>query len=407
MMIGIRIIILLCALIVSTHIGAQQRFLPPVEPGDSTARASLLTCAPGAEVYTLEGHTGLRLLYGTTDVVANWGVFDFTSPNFIYRFVKGETDYRIGLSPTIYFIMAYEQEQRQITEQILNLTPKQISDLVEAVNLNYQPENRVYRYKYATDNCATRPLNLIEQVIGAPILLPRNPSKAEQMRTLRKEMTYFHSNYPWYQFGIDLCLGSGVDTPITHRKMMFAPVVLEELASTAIIDAGPLKGQSLVSHTSIILEGPAEGSILSPTPWYLTPITAMTALLVITILLTIFERRKKKTNRWFDSILFTAFGIEGCIVTFLVMVSVHEATSPNWLIFWLNPLCFIVPIATVIKRLQKVADWYHVYNVIAIALLPIIMALNIQTINPAMMTLAVCGLIRSTNSILNATTKNK
>lgn len=404
---GFRIIILLCALIVSLHIRAQQRFLPAVEPTDSTARASLLTCAPGAEVYTLEGHTGLRLQYGTTDVVANWGVFDFSAPNFIYRFVKGETDYRIGLSPTIYFLMAYEREQRQITEQVLNLTHKQISDLVDAVNLNYQPENRVYRYKYATDNCATRPLNLIEQVIGAPILLPQEPAEAEQMRTIRNEMALFHSNYPWYQFGIDMCLGSGVDELITSRQMMFAPVVLEELAATAIIDAGPLKGQPLVTSTSYLLNSSNSETILPPTPWYLTPIAAMTTLLAITILLTIFERKRKKTNRWFDAILFTGFGIQGCIISFLVGVSVHEATSPNWLILWLNPLCFIVPIAAMIKRLQKVADWYHVYNIIAIALLPIIVLLGIQNINPALMTLATCGLIRSTNTILNANRKNK
>ena len=398
---------MLCALIVTLHIRAQQRFLPVVETTDSTATASLLTCAPGADVYTLEGHTALRLQYGTTDLVANWGVFDFDSPNFIYRFVKGETDYKIGIAPTIYFLMAYEHEQRTITEQTLNLTHEQFCQLVDAVNKNYQPENRVYRYKYASDNCATRPLEIIEQVIGAQILLPTEPVNAKKMTTIRNEMRYFHSNYPWYQYGIDLCLGSGVDTIITPRQMMFAPVVLEELAATAIINAGPLKGEPLVNQTSTLIQGNPDGSILPPTPWYLTPMAAMSALLLLTIIITATERKRSKTNRWFDTILFTGFGIQGCIIAFLVLVSVHEATSPNWLLLSLNPLCFIIPIAMMIKRTRKAANYYHTYNIFATTLLLVIAAIGIQTVNIALLILATCGLIRSINYTLNASTKNK
>ena len=59
---------------------------------------SLITCAPGKEIYQLEGHSALRIKRpGSYDVAVNWGVFDFNAPNFVYRFVKGETDY-IGVS---------------------------------------------------------------------------------------------------------------------------------------------------------------------------------------------------------------------------------------------------------------------------------------------------------------------
>lgn len=76
--------------------------LPLGFAAESTAalRVSLLTCAPGREVYQLEGHTALRLIetpdsitQNDYDIVVNWGVFDFTTPNFVYRFVKGATDY--------------------------------------------------------------------------------------------------------------------------------------------------------------------------------------------------------------------------------------------------------------------------------------------------------------------------
>lgn len=56
-------------------------------------RVSLLTAYPGADIYQLEGHTALRIRHPQRgDYVVNWGLFDFDSPGFVYRFVKGETD---------------------------------------------------------------------------------------------------------------------------------------------------------------------------------------------------------------------------------------------------------------------------------------------------------------------------
>ena len=59
------------------------------------------------------------------DQVINWGLFDFEAPNFVYRFVKGETDYMCGTVPADYFINSYLRDGRTVTEQILDLTPAQ------------------------------------------------------------------------------------------------------------------------------------------------------------------------------------------------------------------------------------------------------------------------------------------
>ena len=77
-----RLLFLLCSLVsvFSSHAKAPE--------------VSVLICGPGSNIYELEGHAGLLIdhpEYGK--FVVNWGVFDFNSPNFVYRFVKGETDY--------------------------------------------------------------------------------------------------------------------------------------------------------------------------------------------------------------------------------------------------------------------------------------------------------------------------
>ena len=64
---------------------------------------SVLTCAPGNEIYAVFGHTALRYenLSRGEDWVYNYGMFSFRTPNFVMRFVKGETDYQLGRIPYI------------------------------------------------------------------------------------------------------------------------------------------------------------------------------------------------------------------------------------------------------------------------------------------------------------------
>ena len=59
--------------------------------------ASLLTCSPGTEVYSLYGHTGLRMkdTRKNLDLVFNYGVFDFRRPHFVWYFMLGECDYEV------------------------------------------------------------------------------------------------------------------------------------------------------------------------------------------------------------------------------------------------------------------------------------------------------------------------
>ena len=68
-------------------------------------RVSLLTCAPGTEIYALFGHTAIRYENPSKqqDWVFNYGMFNFREPNFVMRFVKGETDYQLGVVPFKHF----------------------------------------------------------------------------------------------------------------------------------------------------------------------------------------------------------------------------------------------------------------------------------------------------------------
>ncbi len=398
---------LLCVLTATPAVRAQQRFLPVPDPACTPITVSLLTCSPGAEVYELEGHSALRLQYvsadpaGAVDVAVNWGVFDFATPGFVYRFIKGETDYSIGIAPTPLFLYQYIAAGRRVTEQTLSLTPSQAAAVIDLVEENMQPENRIYRYNYVLDNCATRPLAVIERVIGDTLQLPYGCDDLGSDPTFRNEMRHFHADYPWYQFGIDLCLGSGVDRTITRRETMFAPTVLQQLVAGAVIPASHGKpARPLVASTQTLVEG-APGSLSQPTPWILTPMAAMLALLIITCAVTYRDIRSRHQSRWFDAILFGIYGVLGCIIAFLIFISVHEATSPNWLFLWLNPLCLLVPVLIWAARARRFLKIYLTAAVTATVALGLLFIAGVQSLNPAFLPMMLAGIIRSLFIILS------
>ena len=230
-----------------------------------TARAdnvvvSLITCYPGQNIYELYGHTELRVRGKGYDWVFNYGTFDFRAPNFIYRFVKGETDYMLAGYPSEYMYVGYEN--RKIVEQVLNLTPEQARAVSNALFNGAQPDNRTYRYNYVLDNCSTRPRDIVEAVVGESLQYPPMPSGL----TFRSMMHRYNTNYAWQQFGIDLALGSGLDYELDARQQMFAPISLMQAFGGATIERGGER-VPLVTDTNTLNPGSDEGDSRPPSPW--------------------------------------------------------------------------------------------------------------------------------------------
>lgn len=354
----------------------------PVADGDLIV--SIVTCEPGPDVYELCGHSALRIRNERMDSVWNYGIFDFTSPNFLYRFCKGETDYMVYGYQFARFMPTYVRRGSKVTEQVLDLTQEEARRLKEMVERESLPENRVYRYNYVRDNCATRPWKRVTQASSEPVLLP----DTLHFPTFRQEMRHFHRNYPWYQFGIDLVLGSGLDYPLERDEDTFAPPVLEAKIADATIG-----GRPLVKETRVIYPGNGDVT-LPPTPWYKTPMAAGILMLALSLGALFAFVRKGKGWRWWISLYFLAAGIAGCIVAFLVFFSQHEATSPNVLIFWLNPLQLIIAFGVWWKSWRSVVKVMAIYDAAMAVLLIALWATPLisQVANPAIWPMLACVL---------------
>ncbi|MCM1077531.1 MAG: DUF4105 domain-containing protein [Bacteroides sp.] len=362
-------------------------------------KVSLLTAHAGADIYQLEGHTALRIrMEGGGDYVVNWGLFDFDAPNFVYRFVKGETDYMAGAAPTPLFLTVYAREGRAVVEQTLNLTGEEKMRVLELITRNLQPENRVYRYNYVLDNCATRPLAIIERAIGDTLSFGDPGLPDEAVTTFRNAMRHYHTNYPWYQFGIDLALGSGIDRPISRHEMAFAPEALESMLATAVRP----DGRAIVGSSDFIVGNAGSSAVLDKTPFLLTPMFWSLVVLAISVIVSWCQLRNGKPGtaaKIFDTVYFLIMGLTGCVIVFLIFISVHEATSPNWLLLWLNPLCFIPVVATWVKRYEKLLFSYQILNFAFLIALLTVFTFGVQSANPAFIPLIAADVVRALSCI--------
>ena len=342
--------------------------------GKDNLTVSLITCYPGSEIYELCGHSAVRVRGENIDSVWNFGIFNFDQPNFVYRFVKGETDYMGASYPFKWFLPEYVESGRRVVEQDLNFTPQEAEQMLMILRESVLPEKAVYRYNYIKDNCSTRILNHMDSASTEIIIYP----DSVRYGTFRNEMRVYHKNYPWYQFGIDLALGSGLDQNIGSREEMFVPVEMMRNASTAHF----ADGRPLVKATRVLNAG-SDNAVLPPTPWFLNPLFWSWLVALFTGIVVV---RNIITGRLFMPIYgvwFFILGLAGCLVAFLVFISVHEASDPNILILWLNPFQFLYVISMGIRKLRPLAIALTWYNIIVVGVLIIVSPFIKQSFNPA------------------------
>lgn len=336
---------------------------------------SLITCYPGPEIFELCGHSALRIRTADSDSVWNYGLFNFNEPNFVYRFCKGETDYHMGGYPFEWFLPEYVSRGSRVVEQHLNLTEEEAVKLRSMLQSEQLKDHGKYRYNYVLDNCATRIYERIDQTAGKPVVYPDTLA----YNSFRNEMRSYHRDYPWYQLGIDVALGSGIDRQLTSRQDMFVPVEFSRKASGAHFS----DGRPLVKSETILYEG-RDGATLPPTPFPLTPMFWSLVVMAVSLLVAGIDLFRGRLTRWYYAAFFSLLGIAGCIVAFLVFVSEHEATSPNALIFWLNPLQLVVPALCWSRRTRPVVTAWMIASGAVLVSLMVVWPFQSQSTNPAL-----------------------
>lgn len=351
----------------------------------------LITCSPHEEIYSLYGHTALRVndLHTGEDLSFNYGVFNYTQPFFVARFVLGKTDYELGIAPFAEFCRYYQRWGSQVSEQLLNLTPQEKQAIVQALAINYLPENRIYRYNFFFDNCATRPRDIIERQVEGRIDYPDTRDEKPSFRSMIHDKTVLH---PWATMGNDLLLGLRADLPATQREQHFLPDYLARDFDGAVIVGNNGATRPLVKERRVIV--PA-GMQVVETDFPLTPTACGIVLLLLSVLVFLFEWRRHRTMVAFDAVLMALMGVAGCLIV-LMFFSEHPATSTNLQVLLLNPLhLFFLP--AVVRRKPKTRYWTILLTLVLLFFVGSLW----QHYAEGMIFLALCLLIRYWSHLRN------
>ena len=203
-----------------------QYAVPGSTPGDSLT-ISLMTIGPGDEVWERFGHDALVVRDARTglEIAYNWGMFDFNQPNFLGRFLTGDTRYWTQGFPARDMADHYAQvENRSVYLQELAMTPAQRAAVRDYVEWNQRDENRYYRYDYYRDNCSTRVRDVIDRALGGTLhaALTGVPTGT----TYRSHTRRLTDGDPATYTGIQLALGRPADAPLDAWQESFLPVKL-------------------------------------------------------------------------------------------------------------------------------------------------------------------------------------
>ncbi|MGB5315040.1 MAG: DUF4105 domain-containing protein [Robiginitalea sp.] len=298
------------------------------------AQFSVITCGPGTELYATFGHSAFRFRDPTRgiDWVYNYGTFDFDTPNFYGKFVRGKLPYALAKQRFENFLYTYQLENRYVREQLLELSPAETNALLQFLEENNQPENRFYKYDFLFENCATKIPDILSKVLGPPLVYSFDHlTDSKSFRDLIHENLYWNS---WSSFGIDLALGAVIDRKAEGSEFSFLPKYVEQQIANA-----SLKDRSLGGRKRPIL------ALNSPTPnavFTATPLFWMLLVLGITLVITWIDFRNKTRSKVLDFILFFTTGAAGCLLLFLWFFTDHTATAWNGNLLWAFPLNLIL-----------------------------------------------------------------
>ena len=316
---------------------AEEDFLPEQTAAGTLSldnvEISLVTCEPYNRVYSLYGHTGLRIHDQSTglDVLANWGIFEMKKRFFVLRFMFGLTDYKMEIEPWEYFCERYMSYGSGVQEQVLNLNADEKQRLIAAVRENYKPENRYYRYNYFYDNCTTRVRDIIEESVDGKIVYPETDAPKSYRELIRE----------W-----------NGDRKTTSKEAHFLPYMLfRDFGAAHIVSDGaadrPLVKTARWAVPSMYV---SDGGTFADN-WLLRPLS-VAVVLVLVLLAVIFAERKLRKRLWqFDICVLAVTGVMGLILLAMVF-SQHPTVSLNFQILVFNPLSllFIVPITKSLRQ---------------------------------------------------------
>ena len=277
------------------------------------AHVSVVTCGTGNESYSLFGHTAIRIddAYNNIDIVYNYGAFDFNTPNFVLKFMKGNLQYFAVAHSYADFINEYTYEKRSVYEQELNIPSTLKQQLFDNLNISLASGESHYTYKFIDKNCTSMVVNIINKTLDSAVIV----KKADTHITYRTILYPYFDNHFYEKLGTSIIFGKKVDGLGTQ---IFLPFELKKSLEKVSFQNHPL-----VQKNKTILEFKKEviGS------WWNN---CYTYLLLLGLIILI-------NNKNINLFYLTFMAVLGLFFVFVGFYSEHQELGYNYNILLFNP----------------------------------------------------------------------
>lgn len=330
------------------------------------ARVSVLTCGTGNESYSLFGHTAIRItdLDNAIDVVYNYGAFDFSTPNFVAKFTKGDLQYFAVVHSYPDFINEYTYERRSVYEQELNIPENLKQKLFDNLNTSLASGESHYTYKFIDKNCTSMVVDIINKTLDTVAIV----NKVDTEKTYRTILYPYFENHFYEKLGISIIFGKKVDA---FGTQLFLPFELQ-----GSLEKIQYKNRPLAKENKTIIEFEKE----VPSSWWNNVYTYLLLLGFIVIL-------NKKS---IDALYLLIMALFGIFFVFVGFYSLHQELANNYNILLFNPALLGLLYFYFIKN-EKWTYNLAVFNILSLALylLIIINKAHLLIVLPLVITSAV------------------
>lgn len=312
------------------------------------ARASVITCETGNESYSLFGHTAIRIidLENNIDAVYNYGAFDFNTPNFVAKFVKGDLQYFAVATTFSDFMTQYTYEQRSVFEQELIIPLAYKQKLFDNLTAVLSSSESYYTYKFIDKNCTSMVVDMLNKTLESKII----DKKLDTDKTYRSILFPYFDNFFYEKLGTSIIFGTKVDEYSNH---IFLPFELHKS-----LQQTQFNNQLLCKASNTLLEFKKQ----APSSWWNTIYTYLIFLGLILIL----------NNKYVDIFYLVMMGLLGIFFASVGFYSFHQELAYNYNLLVFNPILLVMLYFIVIKN-KKWTVSLAVFNMVLVGVYLIMM----------------------------------
>jgi hypothetical protein len=305
------------------------------------AKVSVLTCGAGNESYSLFGHTAIRITDSEhfIDLVYNYGAFDFNTPNFVAKFIKGNLQYFAVAHSFSDFINEYNYDKRSVYQQELNIPFNLKQKLFDNLNSSLASGESHYTYKFIDKNCTSMVVDIINKTLDT-LAIVKNTDTNITYRTIL--YPYFDHHF-YEKLGTSIIFGRKVDRMGTQ---IFLPLELHKSLKKV-----QFNNQLLVKENKILLEF----NETPPSSWWNNCYSYLLLLGTIVVV------NKKSINQLY---LFT-MGFLGLFFLFIGFYSSHQELGYNYNVLLFNPATLALLYFSYIKNNK----WIYILSLFNLAAL--------------------------------------